>query len=243
MRPIIGVTGYLHPLTREVEGVFVGEGYTNALAKVGAVPLVVPYLEDEEAVRALAARLDGLLLAGGVDMDPTLFGEQPVQGNGEVCPERDWLETILFEEMQRQGKPVLGICRGVQVINILLGGDIYQDLPSQKEGELIQHSQKARRWYGGHHVTIKPGTKLHAALGEQERIRVNTYHHQAVRTPAPGLIVSAVADDGVVEAIERLDRDEPFLVGVQWHPENMWRREPVFLNLFASFVEAAKRTP
>ncbi|TCP55978.1 putative glutamine amidotransferase [Tumebacillus sp. BK434] len=237
MQPLIGVTGYLHPYSREVAGVFVGEGYTNALAEAGAVPLAVPFLEKEEQVRALAQKVDGLLLGGGVDMDPTLFGEQPVPGNGEMCPERDWLEAILFDEMQKQGKPVLGICRGVQVINILLGGTIYQDLPSQKEGALFQHSQKAPRWFGAHHVNVKEGTKLHEIFGAT-RIRTNTYHHQAVRDAAPGLIVSGVADDGVIEAIER--PHGPFLLGVQWHPENMWRKDATVLRLFEAFVAACK---
>jgi putative glutamine amidotransferase len=237
MKPLIGVTGYLHPYSREVSGVFVGEGYTNALAQAGAVPLAIPFLEEEEHVRALATKLDGLLLGGGVDMDPTLFGEQPVPGNGEICPERDWLESILFDEMQKQGKPVLGICRGVQVINILMGGTLYQDLPSQKQGDLIQHSQKAPRWFGAHHVNVTEGTKLHEIFGET-RIRTNTYHHQAVRDVAPGLIVSGVADDGVIEAIER--PEGPFLLGVQWHPENMWRKDSKVLRLFEAFVKACQ---
>ncbi|MFD2172040.1 gamma-glutamyl-gamma-aminobutyrate hydrolase family protein [Tumebacillus lipolyticus] len=237
MKPLIGVTGYLHPLSREVSGVFVGEGYTNALAEAGAIPLAIPFLEKEEHVRALAQKLDGLLLGGGVDMDPTLFGEQPVPGNGEMCPERDWLETILFDEMQDQGKPVLGICRGVQVINVLMGGTIYQDLPSQKVGELIQHNQNAPRWFGAHHVNITAGSQLHEIFGAIS-IRTNTYHHQAVRDVAPGLVVSGVAEDGVIEAIER--QDGPFLVGVQWHPENMWRKDSAVLRLFEAFVNACK---
>jgi len=238
VRPMIGVSGKLVK-PDNVTGVYLGEGYTNGLAEAGAIPLVIPYLEKEEDVRALAQRLDGLLLSGGVDMGAIQLGEEPIPAQGEVCPERDWIETILFDEMQKQGKPVLGICRGMQVINALLGGSLYQDLPSQKEGKLIQHSQKAPHWYASHHVTITEGTQLHAIFGS-ERLAVNTYHHQAVKEPAPGLIVSAVADDGVVEAIERPEGDGPYLVGVQWHPELMWGKNPLFLNLFESFVQACR---
>jgi putative glutamine amidotransferase len=236
-RPLIGVSGkWMKP--DGPEGVFLSAGYTNAIALAGGLPVVIPYLEQEEDLREMARQLDGLLLSGGVDMGPTVYlGEEPVPGLGEICPERDWIETILFDEMQKQGKPVLGICRGMQVVNALLGGSLYQDLGSQKEGKLIQHSQKAPNWYPAHHVNITPGTQLHAIFGT-ERLGVNTYHHQAVKEPAPGMIVSAMADDGVIEAIER--PEGPYLVCVQWHPELMWQKNGLFLKLFGSFVEAAK---
>lgn len=238
MKPIIGVSGKLvhHPHQGSPRGCFLAEGYTNGLAEMGGIPFIIPYLEHEADVRALASRLDGLLLSGGVDITPTSFGEQPAMGLGEVCPERDWIERILFEEMQRQGKPVFGICRGMQVINVFLGGTLYQDLPSQKRGELIQHDQNAPHWFPSHYVTIEAGTKLHQIFEGRDRIGVNTYHHQAVRELAPGLIVSALADDGIIEAYER--PEGPYLVAVQWHPELMWTKDRQFLNLFRSFVEA-----
>lgn len=237
MKPIIGVTGYYHPYSREVSGVFVGEDYTGAISSAGGIPVVIPFLESEEDVKAMAAKLDGLLLSGGFDMDPQMFGEQPIPGMGEVTPERDWLESILFREMHLSGKPIFGICRGMQIMNIMMGGNVYQDLPSQKEGELLQHSQRAPRWYGAHTVTVTEGTLLHAVFG-QTRIRTNSFHHQAVRDVPDSLLVSAVADDGVIEAIEA--KEGAFLVGVQWHPENMWRREPRVLKLFEAFVDAAR---
>jgi putative glutamine amidotransferase len=237
MRPMIGLSGKLNTSSPYVPGVFLGSGYTNGVAEAGGLPLVIPYLEKESDLRELAHRLDGLLLTGGVDMAPAQYmNEQPVPALGEICPERDWMEAILFDEMQKQRKPVLGICRGMQAINVLMGGTLYQDLPSQKQGDLIQHDQRAPHWYPMHHVTIAPGTHLHRIFGE-ERIGVNTFHHQAVKEAAPGLIVSAVADDGVVEAIER--PDGPYLVGVQWHPELMWHKNALFVKLFESFVQAA----
>ena len=237
MRPIIGLTGKLRDTNTSVPGMFLGAGYTNGVAEAGGLPWAIPYLEKESDLRELAQRLDGLLLTGGVDMDPVAYmGEQPVPALGEICPERDWMEAILFDEMQKQGKPVLGICRGMQVINVLLGGTLYQDLPSQKQGDLIQHDQKAPVWYPAHSVTVAEGTQLREIFGA-ECIGVNTFHHQAVKDAAPGLIVSAVADDGVVEAIER--PEGPYLVAVQWHPELMWGKNPLFLRLFESFVQAS----
>jgi len=237
MRPMIGVSGKLTVIDR-IDGVYLGAGYTNGVAEAGGIPVVIPYLENEEDVRALAQRLDGLLLSGGVDMGALEMGEEPIQEQGEVCPERDWIEAILFDEMQKQGKPVLGICRGMQMINILMGGKVYQDIKSQKQGELLQHSQRAPHWYGSHSVQIVPDTLTHQIFGE-ERLAVNTYHHQAVSLPAPGLRTTATAPDGVIEAIER-DGDGPFLVGVQWHPELMWRKNRTFLRLFTAFVDACK---
>jgi putative glutamine amidotransferase len=241
MRPIIGVSGKLvnHPNPSSPRGCFLAEGYTNGLAETGGIPFIIPYLEREEDVRALAARLDGLLLSGGVDITPTSFGEQPATGLGEICPERDWIEAILFDEMQKQGKPVLGICRGMQVINVFLGGTLIQDLASQKQGDLIQHDQHAPHWYPGHHVTLEAGTQMHRIFEGIDRLGVNTFHHQAVRDLAPGLVVTAVADDGVIEAYER--PDGPFLVAVQWHPELMWHKDRTFLKLFRAFVEACEQ--
>ncbi|MBL0389332.1 gamma-glutamyl-gamma-aminobutyrate hydrolase family protein [Tumebacillus sp. ITR2] len=241
MRPIIGVSGKLvnHPNPGSPIGCFLAAGYTNGLAEAGGIPFIIPYLEKEEDVRDLAHRLDGLLLSGGVDITPTSFGEQPVPGLGEICPERDWIEAILFDEMQKQGKPVFGICRGMQVINVYLGGTLYQDLDSQKDGELVQHDQRAPHWYAAHHVTLTPDTTLHRLFEGRDRIGVNTFHHQAVRDLAPGLVATAVADDGVIEAYER--KEGPYLLAVQWHPELMWHKDRSFLALFRSFVEACQQ--
>jgi putative glutamine amidotransferase len=230
----VGITGHYHYLNREVAGVFVGEGYTSAIAQAGALPFVIPFLQEEGLIAALAEELDGLLLTGGEDVDPTRFGEEPSPGLGEVSPERDELEYRLIHAFMQKGKPILGICRGMQVLNTALGGTVWQDLSRAKK-RVLQHRQNAPRWHLSHHVYIYEETRLAGILGSGER-KVNSFHHQAVKEVAPGFIVSAVSADGVIEAME--SRDHRFVLGVQWHPENLWRRHPTFTALFQAFVDA-----
>jgi putative glutamine amidotransferase len=233
-RPLIGVTGRRHPYTAEIVGVFAGDGYTKGIYEAGGLPVVLPYTEDETQVEAWSLVLDGLLLSGGEDMDPSYYEELPMIGLGEVSPERDFLESVLTKAMLSQGKPVFGICRGMQVLNVVAGGSLYQDLPRQFKG--MQHSQKAPRTHLAHDVEILSNSLLHRLLGVNS-IKVNTFHHQAVKDVAPGFLVSAKASDGVIEAIE--STQYPFALGVQWHPENLWQKYPVFHQLFCGLVRAA----
>ncbi|GIM46283.1 gamma-glutamyl-gamma-aminobutyrate hydrolase [Collibacillus ludicampi] len=238
MRKRVGLTGLLHHLNPDVKGVFVGEGYTSALAKAGVLPLVIPYLYEEDEIHALAENLDGLVLTGGEDVDPTRFGEEPLPGLGEVSPERDDLEYRLVRAFMERDKPILGICRGMQVLNAALGGTLWQDLSRQKK-RVLQHRQNAPRWHLSHHVFVYEGTRLASILGSSE-IKVNSFHHQAVKDVAPGFIVSAVSADGVIEAFE--SREHRFILGVQWHPENLWRKHPLFYSLFSAFVDAVQQS-
>lgn len=230
---LIGVTGSLHTLRSGVEGVFAGDDYTAAIAKAGGLPMVLPMMTEEGLILSLAERLDGLLLTGGVDLDPSYFGEEPIRQLGEVSPVRDEMEWKLTGEFLKRDKPIFAICRGMQILNAVAGGKLYQDLAAQK-APVLQHMQHAPRWHASHEIAIAPGTKL-AEILQTERIRVNSFHHQAVKKVAPGFVVSAAARDGVTEAIESLEHR--FALGVQWHPENMWQRYPVFYSLFQRFVE------
>ncbi|MDQ0190068.1 gamma-glutamyl-gamma-aminobutyrate hydrolase family protein [Alicyclobacillus cycloheptanicus] len=274
MKPLIGLTSYRHKFAwnkpgPDLQGAVLADDYTQAIEEAGGIPLVIPYLETEEAVRHVVERLDGLILTGGNDIDPSIFGEEPHKGLGEVCPERDWLEVTLVRYARQFGKPLLGICRGMQVINAALGGTLYQDLAREWAGS-IQHSQRAARHHLSHKVHIKPGSQLFHLLGAAETLRTNSFHHQAVRDVAPGLVAVAWDDEGLVEAVEAEEGWSPgasgsadalgsaggsgtpgvpggpgtprrgtFLVAVQWHPENLWRTTPVFLGLFRGLVEAA----
>jgi putative glutamine amidotransferase len=236
MKPWIGVTAALQAGAADLEGTWVSNDYTDAVLAAGGIPVVLP-LGDVQAGRAgdWLSRLDGLMLTGGVDVDPAFFGEEPVRGLGEVCPQRDVFEMALVEEAFLRNMPVLAICRGMQVMNVVAGGTLIQDLVSQGRGSL-QHRQKAPRWHGSHWIDVVPQSKLAAILGAEE-LRVNSFHHQAVKDVAPGMEVSATSSDGVVEAIE--STRHRFAVGVQWHPENMWRRDPVQFRLFEALVRAA----
>ena len=241
MKPLIGITGNRHTFSSRLPGpaligLNVSDDYAHGVEAAGGLPVVIPYLQDEATVRSLAERLDGLLLAGGEDVSPLLYGEQPHLGLGEVIPERDELELRLVKAVMNLDKPVLGICRGIQLLNVALGGNLYQDLPREWAGD-ISHSQRARRNHLSHRVRLEAGSRLHALLGEGTELLCNSYHHQAVKDLAPGLTPVAWDDDGLVEAFEL--QGDSFVVGVQWHPENLWRTYPVYLGLFQGLVNAA----
>jgi putative glutamine amidotransferase len=232
MKPIIGITASL-----ENGKMIVDRSNSDSIFRAGGIPLVLPYTMDEKEIEHLAERMDGLLLTGGGDIDPTLFGEEPLPGLGSICPERDALETALIRHMLDADKPIFGICRGCQILNIAAGGDMYQDLYTQRDN-LLQHSQKAPRWHASHTLQVEEGTLLHQIAGVST-YKVNSFHHQAVRNLAPGFIQSASTKDGVIEAFE--SRQHRFVLGVQWHPECMTEIDPISQRLFDAFVGECKR--
>ncbi|HDL85415.1 MAG TPA: gamma-glutamyl-gamma-aminobutyrate hydrolase family protein [Candidatus Acetothermia bacterium] len=235
MRPIIGI---VVSLNKEREFYVGGKAYVDAIQSAGGVPLLLAAIDDESMVSEFFAQLDGVLLPGGPDVDPVHFGEEPMYNYTAIDPERDHVEILLAKLALQNNIPILGICRGIQMLNVAAGGDIYQDIAAQREGTLI-HGQKAPRWYPTHAVDVQPGTKLFKILGES-RLRVNSFHHQAVRNVAPGFRVSALSSDGVIEGIEHSSLR--YAVGVQWHPERMWRKYLVFKRLFVALIDEASNT-
>jgi putative glutamine amidotransferase len=210
------------------------DDYVESVKRAGGEPVILKNSDDAAAV---PRRIDGLLLTGGLDVDPALYGETP-HPTTEPAPERDRFEIPLSKAAIEQDLPLFAICRGVQVLNVAAGGSLIQDIPSSVTTEL-NHSIDLPKAHFAHAVKITPGTKLAEALGpsaDLETCAVNSRHHQSVGRVAPSFVVSAVSPDGVVEAIERPDR--AFCVGVQWHPENFWRTGE-FDRLFERFVEAA----
>lgn len=183
--------------------------------------------------QALPPFLDGLLLTGGGDIDPLLFGEEPLCQSGEINPRRDAYEMRICKAALAQDLPLLGICRGMQVMNIAQGGKIYQDIVVQA-GTTLKHMQEAPRTYGTHSIFTEEGSLL-ASLWGSSCTRVNSLHHQACSRPGEGFTVSARSADGLIEAIEQ--KEKRFAVGVQWHPEAMQTEE--MRLLFAAFVQAA----
>lgn len=209
------------------------DNYIEALELAGGIPVILPpSLSPEASVQALK-KMDGLLLSGGPDLSPLYFGQQPQPHLRSIDALRDQQEIALIKAAREQGMPIFAICRGIQVLNAVLGGTITQHIDETLPGA-IQHSQKAPQWHRHHHITIKSETMLASILGEGT-IGVNSYHHQVVDKVAPGLMVSAVAPDGLVEAVECAS---PWTLAVQWHPEMMWRRHGEFLRLFEAFVTA-----
>jgi len=210
---------------------FVPSELKEAVVRVGAMPVVLPFPEDAglcaEYANAAVALFDALILSGGQDVDPSLYGEEPVRAMGVVIYQRDVYEIALVRAAVAARKPVFGICRGMQVVNVALGGTLYQDLPTQNPASYVKHRQEAPEGYHSHSVDITPGTRLASILGASHR--VNSMHHQAVRDLAPGLKASAFAKDGVIEAVESAEHN---ILAVQWHPETMWRKFPQQLGLF-----------
>ncbi len=224
-------------VTNMIKAPFTSRDLVEVVAKLGAIPVVLPDVPDA-CGEDYAQLFDGLIIPGGADVDPTFFGEEPLWKVGGSNYKRDVFEMALVRAFYKAGKPIFGICRGCQLINITLGGDVYQDLPSQDPQCTILHTQKADGHYPTHHVSLVPGSALHDVFGDTAY--VNSRHHQGIRKVAQGLYVTAKAPDGVVEGIETKDRQ---IVAVQWHPENMWREHEEMYRLFEDFVQrvAGKR--
>jgi len=239
LNPMSLPTILLTPAEVEAEPKFtLRSTYVNAIHKSGGVPMAGFPLSDNPAdVDALLQRVDGLFLTGGKDLHPLLFGEQPKPGLGYVFPERDEFEVALARRALDLGLPVLGVCRGMQVLNVAAGGTLHQDINSLPNPAPILHSQMAARSREWHSVTLEPGSKLAAVFTDllvDHSLNVNSIHHQAVAAVANGWIASAVAPDGIIEAVEC--PAQPFALGVQWHPEELQRHQP----LFEAFVAAAE---
>ena len=233
-RPLIGVTiGYS---SRDHEIFTLRDDYVRAVEKAGGLPVVLAPGRPEDAADLLDS-VDGLLLTGGADVDPSLYGEERHQTVTRVIPERDAFEIALCREALRKDQALLAICRGQQVLNVATGGTLIQDIPSQVSGA-GDHDPETERWETVHQVRILPRTRLREIL-ERETIDVNSFHHQAVRGLGQGLVVSATsAGDGVIEGIELPGRR--LAVGVQWHPEAFWDQPDDFQPLFDALVKASR---
>ena len=211
----------------------------EAFIKLGAIPLIIAFPDDVSKVDQLAQDyvqlIDGLMLPGGPDVDPTFYGEEPHPKIGMTLYQKDRFEIALIKAALAADKPIFGICRGIQIMNVAMGGTLYQDLESQYPELKIQHPQATLGQFATHHVELTAGSKL-AKLYGQSTIKVNSRHHQAVKAVGQGLKVTAVAPDGVIEGMESTDTD--LFLGVQWHPENMWQQEdPQQLVVFQDFLD------
>lgn len=234
-KPLIALTPYFN-IDRDEP--YMRPAYLKAIRACGGVPVILPLDLAGEDLQQLVDTFDGFLFTGGPDVHPFYFGEETQAHCGNVCPRRDEMELALLDLVMAAKKPVLGICRGVQVLNIGLGGDIYQDIPSQFHEEFpIAHTQPFYYDIPAHTVKVTPNSLL-AQISRCETLKVNSMHHQAVRKVAPGLTASGYAPGGLVECIEK--PDYPYFIGVQWHPEYLWEKDEAAAQLFSSFVEACR---
>ncbi|MDX1662716.1 MAG: gamma-glutamyl-gamma-aminobutyrate hydrolase family protein [Candidatus Promineifilaceae bacterium] len=238
--PLIGCTTYHKPVAQtppiDVYGLM--PAYTEAIRAAGGLPVLIPLGLSEEELQGVINRLDGILLPGGGDIEPGCYG-----GNSgdplvrDIDCERDRVEIAAVRLAVAAGKPLLAICRGLQMLNVALGGSLWEDIrhhmPNAGDHD---HYRRRGRDFLAHEVTVIPNSHLNRALG-QERVQVNSLHHQGIRVLAPTLRAVATAPDGLIEAVEVVEH--PFAVGVQWHPENLLQNSPVMLGLFRDFVRAA----
>lgn len=208
--------------------------YSRAIMAAGGVPVILPNI-GEAVAEGLLECVDGLLLSGGLDIAPALFGEERLNETVEVDAPRDATELPLIRAAVERDLPVLAICRGIQSLNVALGGTLYQDIPAQIPSE-VAHSQKEGRAVATHGIAVTPGSRLVEIVGEA--MQVNSFHHQALRRVADALRVTATAPDGVVEAVEGMGRR--FVLGLQFHPEEMTGVSEQARGTFAAFVEAAR---
>lgn len=237
-QPLIGITTFRSATNRAVPLFSAAQAYTEAIAQAGGAPVLLPLGADETTLSTYLDRLDGILFSGGGDVRPETYGSQPHPLVDEVDPDRDRIELWLVQQVVQRRQPFLGICRGFQVINISLGGTLYEDILDQHPAaQQHQYFPAYPRSYRAHSVHVQPGSQL-ANLLQAETVQVNSLHHQGVRQLAPGLQAAATAGDGILEGLEL--PGHPFGLAVQWHPE--WLREDTAMRrIFRAFILAAAR--
>jgi putative glutamine amidotransferase len=228
VKPIIGITASTTP---DAERYYQWKDYVAAIEASDGIPLLIPPLKLKENAESLLGQIQGLLLSGGADLDPKYYGAEPT-GVRRIDPGKDFLEINLAKAALKADLSILGICRGCQVLNVAAGGTLSQHIQG------LKHFQYAPQDYPTHTIKIEPDTKLSRILDASE-LRVNSFHHQAIKDLAPGFIVSARAPDGVIEGIE--SQNHRFVIGVQFHIEYLWMSNPRFKRLFTSFVENSGR--
>lgn len=231
-KPVIGITMYVKD-----GALSVSESYVRAVEAAGGIPHLFSMSCNPTAVKSETEILDGVIFSGGEDISPLRYGDQPCMEIGKVNATRDSAEVLIFQCAQKRGIPILGICRGMQFINVMLGGTLIQDISSQWKNP-IQHKQLPAKDVATHTVDIVKGTKLWNIL-KTTSVDVNSFHHQCVKDCSSQLRVSAYSTDGVPEALESIG--DAKILGVQFHPEGLFEKNKVFLTLFEKFIEEARR--
>jgi putative glutamine amidotransferase len=241
-RPVIGVTTQtLEEIPDELPRCWImSQRYVKTLIASGAIPWIIPLLDDEKTLREIYNRCDGIFLPGGVDIDPDSYNEARTDACGRVDPDRDRTEIMISNWAMKDSKPVLAVCRGAQLLSVAAGGSLYQDITGEYPGA-IKHDYWPKAGVSTrqdlvHDVNVVPDTRLSRILGS-DGFKVNSMHHQGIKQLADGLIANAYAPDGLIEGVEA--RNEDFVVGVQWHPEDLADKDPQMRKLFDAFVDAA----
>ncbi len=234
-KPLIGI---LPLYDSNKKSIWMYPGYPEGIIAAGGIPVILSILNRDEDIEAIADRLDGFVFSGGQDVDPQHYGEALLKYSNEIYPPRDRLELRLLRAVMDRNKPIFGVCRGLQLFNVALGGTLYQDINKQFNRELpIQHFQQNNYEFPVHEVMVNKKSRLYEIIG-MEMIRVNSMHHQAIARLAPQLTAVAFSRDGLVEAVE-ID-GLAFGLAVQWHPEFLWRDDKNTLRVLQAFVAACR---
>ncbi|HAZ05536.1 MAG TPA: amidotransferase [Acetobacterium sp.] len=234
-KPIIGVLPQYNAIEKRI---YIAPPYMNGILEGGGLPVLLPFAKNKTDIKTLVREFNGFLFTGGQDINPSLYGQPLCNCSDEISPKRDELELNLFKAILKENKPVLGICRGMQLINVALGGTLKQDILGVKEiGMTLQHFQKTPFDIPVHEISIQKNTLLHQIL-DKDKILVNSVHHQGIGNLANGLSSIATSLDDLIEAVEIKALD--FGIGVQWHPEQLLKTDSNAKKLFAAFVNAAK---
>jgi putative glutamine amidotransferase len=236
IKPVIGISG---SVIIDAGGMFPGyrrsyvnEDYVDAVVQSGGVPFIIPYTADEEVIRTQMKQVQGLILSGGHDVDPHLYGEELDPKIGEIWPARDHFDMLLLKFAEEMDKPILGVCRGAQIINVAHGGSLYQDITNRSE-KTFKHEQGHTPDLPTHRVHVKEGSLLAQTLGKTNFL-TNSFHHQLIKKVASDLKAVAQTEDGVTEGLEN---EVGNILAVQWHPEMLHRNPDVkFMNNLFKFL-------
>jgi len=235
-KPIIGLTMRLE---LETERFYLGRDYSEALAALGAIPYHISLIPNEDYISEIMKNVDGILLPGSdTDVDPLIFGEEPRPNLKKIIPEKENTDLMLLAEAEKLKKSVLGICFGMQVLNVSRGGTLVQDIESEIEN-CVKHEQGKPLARNSHSIEFEAESLISRLITNKNEVRVNSHHHQAIGKVGKDLKSTAWAKDGVIECIEDT-REDRFVLGVQWHPELSWQTDALSKNIFESFIAACK---
>lgn len=232
MKPLIAIVAHTEINRFGIAANNISVTYTEAVEKAGGLAMILPFTQNMDVILHLVEKADGFLFAGGNDVDPAFYGEKGIAALGPADPDLDRFQMAVLHAAMSYRKPVLGICRGIQLINVALGGSLFQDISSQFSVPVLKHMQDVLSFDVDHPVTITPGSRLLGLFGPT--IMVNSRHHQSIKALGRDLIITARAPDGVIEAAQHNSLPMDL---VQWHPELMLRKNNDMLCLFESFIK------